>query len=179
MTNRERYRRTFGALHASPDTVLEATKMKQNKRRALRPLTGLAAAAAATALLVGSAFAVNEVTDGALAERIQSIRVWFNGEETEITLVSTGEGTYDVVSDGGAIATVTEGEDSVEFNVDSDEDEGRIAMEWDGGSIEMEWSGTGGGSAGAGFGTGAGDEETVTVTEGVSEADPEPSEDSE
>ncbi|MCD8161674.1 MAG: hypothetical protein LUE61_11065 [Clostridiales bacterium] len=179
MTNRERYRHTFGALHASPDTVLEVTKMKQNKRRVLRPLTGLAAALAAMALLVGSAFAVNEVTDGALAERIQSIRVWFNGEETEITLVSTGEGTYDVVSDGGAIATVTEDEDSVEFNVDSDEDEGRIAMEWDGGSIEMEWSGTGGGSAGAGFGTGAGDEETVTVTEGVSETDPEASEDSE
>ncbi len=175
MTNRERYRRTFGALHASPDTVLEVTNMKRNNKRMLRPLTGLAAAGAAAALLVGSAFAVNEVTDGALA---QSISVWLNGKEAETTLVSTGEGTYDVVADGETIGTVTEEEDSVSFNYDSDAEEGHIAMEWEDGSIEMEWSGTGGGSAGASFGEGDG-EESVTVTEGVSEADPEDAGDSE
>ncbi|MCD8342049.1 MAG: hypothetical protein LUC87_07875 [Clostridiales bacterium] len=178
MTNKERYRSTFGALHASPDTVLEVTNMKQSKRKALRPLTGLAAAGAAAALLVGSAFAVNEATDGALAQRIS---IWLNGKEAETTLVSTGEGAYDVVADGETIGTVTEDEDSVAFNYDSDAEEGHIVMEWDDGSIEMEWSGTGGGSASASFGAGDGEsqEETVTVTEGVTEADPEESEDGE
>lgn len=103
MTNRERYQKTFGALHASQKMVLEVTQMRQNTRKFR--LTRIAVAVACLmALLVTTAFAANEVTDGALMDYIKIV---VNGQE--MTLDRQGTTEEGVPIYGG---TIQEDEDS-------------------------------------------------------------------
>lgn len=87
MTNRERYRKTFGALHASRTTGLEVSKMKQTANR-IHVTRLLVTAACLMALLVSSAFAANAATDGALAEYVTLL---IDGQAYQAQLESGGE----------------------------------------------------------------------------------------
>ena len=69
MTNRERYRRTFGALHVSPERLREVYSMKKHNN-ITRIGRVVLAAACIMALLTVSAFAANEVTGGKVFEKI-------------------------------------------------------------------------------------------------------------
>lgn len=87
MTNKERYQKTFGALHASQELVLEVTKMRQNTRKFR--LTRIAVAVACMmALLVTTAFAANEATNGAL---MNYIKIIVNGQEVTLERQGTTE----------------------------------------------------------------------------------------
>lgn len=95
MTNKERYQRTFGALHASPKT-LEVLTMNEHKRKFRMPKL-LVIAACLAALLATTAFAANEITDGKLGA---TVLYFFNGAAREADLVDNGDGSYTFEIDG-------------------------------------------------------------------------------
>lgn len=97
MTNRERYQKTFGALHASRETVLEVPNMKKTANR-IHMTRLLVTAACLLALLVTTAFAANEATDGAL---LDYIKVIVNGQEMQLERQGTTEEGYPIY--GGTI----------------------------------------------------------------------------
>lgn len=103
MTNRERYQKTFGALHASRQQLEELT-MKETKRNFHMPKL-LVIAACLVALLATTAFAANEVTDGALAEQIIC---FINGEAVDLSAALEQDG----------VTTYTDGD--VEITVDNE-----------------------------------------------------------
>lgn len=136
MTNRERYQKAFGALHASRETVLEVPTMKKTANR-IHITRLLVTAACLLALLVTSAFAANEVTDGAL---MNYIKVIVNGQEMQLerqgtteegdpiyggTIQKDGEssaGLWIVGGDGQSNVTVNMDEDGMEVTADGAED---------------------------------------------------------
>lgn len=104
MTNRERYQKTFGALHASRDTVLEVTAMKNSKLK-FHLSRCVAAAACTVALMAGTAFAANEATDGALSNYI---RCFINGVEYQVKI--TDDNVYKTTTNDGASEILITGE---------------------------------------------------------------------
>lgn len=136
MTNRERYQKAFGALHASRETVLEVPTMKKTANR-IHITRLLVTAACLLALLVTSAFAANEVTDGAL---MNYIKVIVNGQEMQLERQGTTEegdpiyggiiqkdgessaGLWIVGGDGQSNVTVNMDEDGMEVTADGAED---------------------------------------------------------
>jgi len=97
MTNRERYQKTFGALHASPET-LEGLTMNKYKRSFRLPKLAVIAACL-TALLATTAFAANEITGGKLGA---TVLYFINGAAREADLVDNGDGSYSFEVDGAS-----------------------------------------------------------------------------
>lgn len=95
MTNRERYRRTFEALHVSDECLKEVYSMKESRKIKNIGRT-LLIAACVTALLTVSAFAANEVTGGRVFEKIS---VFVNGVMG--SYVANGDGSYTFKGEDG------------------------------------------------------------------------------
>ena len=95
MTNRERYRRTFGALHVSDERLREVYFMEKNRK-----MTGvgrtLLIAACVMALLTVSAFAANEATGGKV---FQKISVAVNYVLAEV--IPNSDGSYTIKTEDG------------------------------------------------------------------------------
>ena len=109
MTNRENYRRTFGALHVSEERLREVYHM--NKHINLTRIgRAVLVAACIMALLTVSAFAANEVTDGKVLEKIT---VFVNGVMGSYT--PNGDGSYTFKGE--------DGQDIILTYVDGSEDE--------------------------------------------------------
>ncbi len=87
MTNKERYQRTFSALHASDDFVMEVTQMKRkvNKKR-------LIAICAAAMLILGLASVAYATDIGGIQRTVQ---LWLRGDQTDAVL-EVENGTYSV-----------------------------------------------------------------------------------
>lgn len=117
MTNRERYRKTFDVLHASPET-LEVFRMKQHRRR-FHMTKLVVIAACLVALLATSAFAANVISGGNLGFTVLSI---FNGETREVELTDLGDGCY-TFENGGMTGTITAGEHSAAVSVEGGQGE--------------------------------------------------------
>ena len=107
MTNKERYQKTFGALHASPHALEELTMNTRTHNTRMPKLLVLAACLAA--LLATTAFAANEATDGALAHRLICI---INGEAIDLSGSIEENGT----------TTYTDGDVEVVINNETTED---------------------------------------------------------
>ena len=128
MTNRERYRRAFGALHVSDERLREVYFMEKNRKR-IHVGRFLLAAACMVALLTVSAFAANEATDGAVFQTIYTIFV--NDGNADVTqnddgslTVTTEDGDIVVVSSadtGGGVTAVTD--DGTTFKITGSTDE--------------------------------------------------------
>ena len=128
MTNRERYRRTFEALHVSDERLREVYFMEKSRKR-IHVGRFLLVAACIAALLTVSAFAANEVTDGAVFQTIYTIFV--NDGNADITqnddgslTVITEDGDIVVVSSadtGGGVTAVTD--DGTTFKITGSTDE--------------------------------------------------------
>lgn len=109
MTNQERYKQAFSALHASQPILLEETNMeKTNKRFKLRP--ALAAGMAAT-LIVGCMGAAYAADLGGIQE---TVRLWFGGSAVDAQVVDHSTdtvGSYDFTMSGpdGEMVTVGAG----------------------------------------------------------------------
>lgn len=84
MTNKERYQRTFSALHASKELDLEVTemniKMSKKNRRHISKFTAICAAAVLAAGMCTTAYAADV---GGIQRTIQ---IWLHGDQTTATL---------------------------------------------------------------------------------------------
>lgn len=80
MTNKQRYQRTFGTLHASDDFLKEVSAMKTTKHFPARRLIGLCAA---VILILGMATAAYAADMGGIQRRVQ---LWIHGDQTDVVL---------------------------------------------------------------------------------------------
>ena len=80
MTNKQRYQRTFGTLHASGDFLKEVTTMKTTKHFPARRLIGLCAA---VILILAMATAAYAADVGNIQRRVQ---LWIHGDQTDVVL---------------------------------------------------------------------------------------------
>lgn len=89
MTNKEKYKQAFSAIHASDDFSLEVEKMERtNKQHKFKTMI---ASVAACVILVGSATAAYAADVGGIQRTIQ---LWIHGDQTEATIQFDGNGSY-------------------------------------------------------------------------------------
>ncbi len=101
--DREKFKRTFDRLHASPDTISEVLKMtEENKivpirRKYISPR--IAASVAAAVLFVASGSTAYAMDIGGIQRNIQ---MWIHGEQTNATFtVENGEYTLEYIDNEG------------------------------------------------------------------------------
>lgn len=90
MTNKERYKRTFSALHASEDYLMEVTPMKRTGKVRKHRIVALCACIALIAVLATAAYA----TDVGGIQR--TIQLWIHGDQTDAVMVVEKDGSYKV-----------------------------------------------------------------------------------
>ena len=88
MTNKEKYKRTFSALHASGNDFMEEEIMKKRKDKYMKKIV---AAAAAVVIVSGSMTAAYAADLGGIQEKLT---MWFHGEETEVNVNRLSENSY-------------------------------------------------------------------------------------
>lgn len=91
MTNKEKYKQAFSAIHISDDFSLEVNKMGTTGKN--RKLNRLAVSIAVCVLIIGSA-AIAYAADVGGVQRI--IQLWRNGEQTDVTIEFDGNGNYEM-----------------------------------------------------------------------------------
>lgn len=98
MTNKEKYKQAFSAMHISDEFSLEVKKMTtaSNKLK----LNRLVASIAACVLIVGSA-TVSYAADFCGIQR--TLQLWIHGDQTDVTIEFDGNGSYnmDYIDDEG------------------------------------------------------------------------------
>ena len=90
MTNKERYQRTFSALHASEDFLMEVTPMKRTGKVRKNRIAALCAAIALIAVLATAAYAADV---GGIRRTVQ---LWVHGDQTDAVMVVEEDGCYKV-----------------------------------------------------------------------------------
>ncbi len=91
MTNKEKYKQAFSAVHISDDFSLEVNKMTPTSKK--MKLNKLAACIAACVLIIGSATAIYAADIGGIQ---RSLQIWLQGEQTDVTFEFDGNGNYDM-----------------------------------------------------------------------------------
>lgn len=91
MTNKEKYKQAFSAIHISDDFSLEVNKMGTTGKG--RKLNRLVVSIAVCVLIIGSA-AIAYAADVGGVQRI--IQLWRNGEQTDVTIEFDGNGNYEM-----------------------------------------------------------------------------------
>lgn len=91
MTNKEKYKEAFSAVHISDEFSLEVNKMAITSKKI--KLNKLVAAVAACVLIVGSATAAYATDFGGIQRTLQ---LWFQGEQTDVTVEFDGNGNYEM-----------------------------------------------------------------------------------
>lgn len=91
MTNKEKYKQAFSAIHISDDFSLEVNKLGTTGKN--RKLNRLVVSIAVCVLIIGSA-AIAYATDVGGVQRI--IQLWRNGEQTDVTVEFDGNGNYEM-----------------------------------------------------------------------------------
>ena len=89
MTNKNRYKKAFSALHASNNISLEVKNMEMNKKNYIMKKT--LAACAAAAIAFGSISVAYAADLGGIQQKISS---WFHGTKTEFNVKDQGNGNY-------------------------------------------------------------------------------------
>jgi hypothetical protein len=100
MTNKERYKQAFSAIHATDDFSLEVEKMEMiNKQRKFKKMI---ASAAVCAAIVGSTTAAYAADIGGIQRTLQ---LWMHGDQTAATIQFDGNGSYsmDYTDDEGNV----------------------------------------------------------------------------
>ena len=112
MTNKEKYQRAFGVLHASDDFLKEELFMKQTKRFPLRRALCLCAA---VILVFGLATVCYAADVGGIRRMVQ---IWVHGDQTDAVL-DIQNGSYTLTYEDAQGNT-------------HDQGGGGVAIEWDG-----------------------------------------------
>lgn len=89
MTNKEKYKQAFSALHVSEETNLEVKKMTDTGKK--KKLTQMVAGFAACVLLLGGSATAYAADVGGIQRKVQ---LWIHGEETEVTVDFNNDGSY-------------------------------------------------------------------------------------
>jgi len=89
MTNKEKYKQAFSAIHISDEFSLEVKKMKATSNKP--KLNRFVASIAACVLIICSA-TVAYATDFCGVQR--TIKLWIHGDQTDITIEFDGNGNY-------------------------------------------------------------------------------------
>ena len=89
MTNKEKYKQAFSALHASDDFTLEVKQMEKTSKRV--HFKGMVAAVVACVMLLGGATAAYAADVGGIQRTLQ---LWIHGDQTEATIQFDGSGNY-------------------------------------------------------------------------------------
>lgn len=113
MTNKEKYKQAFSALHASEFISLEENTMKKtNMKFHMKPVL---AACLCAAMLIGGSTVAYAADVGGIQEKIH---VWINGKEADVNVVLLGGRAYEYhyeedgesrVTAGGGIAMGRDG----------------------------------------------------------------------
>ena len=116
MTNREKYKQAFSALHASREFSLEVETMKHTVRH--HRLKTAVVLAAACILLVGTATATYTADVGGIQRTVQ---LWIHGDQTTATIQIADDGSYrlEYPDENGEIQEQSGG--GVAFNPDGSE----------------------------------------------------------
>lgn len=89
MTNKERYKQAFSALHSSAQLSLEVEKMAQIHKK---HKANMAVAAAITcAVIIGGSGTAYAADLGGIQEKLS---LWLHGKETEVDVTGNGSGGY-------------------------------------------------------------------------------------
>lgn len=88
MRNREKYRRTFSALHTSKDYLTEVREMKRESRFHISKAMVICAAVILIMGLSAVAYAAN------IGGIQKTIRLWIRGEQKNAVFESPGDGSY-------------------------------------------------------------------------------------
>lgn len=86
MTDQEKFKKTFGTMHASPDILTEVMNMTSENVRPIRVRRNkmkIAAAVVACILVLGAGTTVYAMNVGGIQRIVQ---VWFHGDQTDATL---------------------------------------------------------------------------------------------
>lgn len=89
MTNKEKYKQAFSAVHISDEFSLEVNKMKTtgNKVKLNRWIAGIAAC-----VLIAANATVAYATDFCGIQR--TLQLWIRGDQTDVTIQFDGDGSY-------------------------------------------------------------------------------------
>ncbi len=91
MTNKEKYKQAFSAVHISDDFSLEVNEMANTSKK--RKLNKWVASAAACIIIVSSVTTVYANDIGGIQSTIQ---LWLQGEQTDVTIEFDGNGNYEM-----------------------------------------------------------------------------------
>lgn len=89
MTNREKYKQAFSAIHAPDNFSLEGNKMSKTSRP--HKIRAMVAAVAACIIIAGGATTAYAADVGGIQRTLQ---LWMYGDQTEVTIRFDGSGSY-------------------------------------------------------------------------------------
>ncbi len=125
MTNRERYKQAFSALHSSGQFSLEVEDMEQIQKRHRKNMA--AVAAIACAVVIGTGGTVYAADIGGIQQKIS---MWLHGEQTQVDVTEnnpSGHGgyTFTYTRDGETWLSAAEVAEGMSRSVDIDVTEDR------------------------------------------------------
>ena len=91
MTNQEKYKQAFSAIHAPGKFSLEGNQMNTTSRS--HRIRTMAAAVAACIIIVGSTTVAYAADLGGIQRTLQ---LWMHGDQTEVTIQFDGNGSYNM-----------------------------------------------------------------------------------
>ncbi len=91
MTNKEKYKQAFSAIHISDEFSVEVKKMTNTNKKT--KLNRLVTSIAVSVLIIGSA-TVAYAADFCGIQR--TLQLWIHGEQTNVTIQFDGSGNYDM-----------------------------------------------------------------------------------
>ncbi len=116
MTNKEKYKQAFSAIHISDEFSLEVRKVKKTSKT--KKTNQMVASVAAFLLLVGGSTVAYAANLGGIQRTIQ---LWIHGDQTEVTIDFSADGSYGMEYSDGEGDTVHQGGGGVAFNPDGSE----------------------------------------------------------
>ena len=116
MTNKEKYKQAFSAIHASDNFSLEVEKMEKTNRQHTFKI--VMAFVAACIMMIGSATVAYAADVGGIQRTIQ---LWIHGDQTKATIQLDGNGSYSMDYTDGEGNVKHQGGGGVSFAPDGTE----------------------------------------------------------
>ena len=113
MSNKEKYKQAFSALHVSDKLSLEVGKMTNIRRK--QKFNQMVAGVAACVLLVGGSATAYATDLGGIQRTIQ---LWMRGEQTEATIEFNADGSYEMDYLDSEGNTIQQGGGGIAFDAD-------------------------------------------------------------
>lgn len=116
MTNKEKYKQAFSAIHISDEFSLEVEKMMNINRK--QKFNQMIASIAACIVIVGGSTIAYATDLGGIQRTIQ---LWIHGDQTEVNINFNANGSYNMQYLDNQGKEVSQGGGGVAFNADGSE----------------------------------------------------------